>query len=111
MSQPAHAVLRVEPETIPQLRSLFAEALDLLRVKLDDLQRNGRMVDAWMHDPVSARMRDLYNQHVMDAPDGGYHALRAYEAELKRVYDALGEMERRYRTAEDENAALFEGRA
>jgi hypothetical protein len=105
------AVLRVEPETLPQLRDLFAGCLDLLREKLRSLERNGRMVDAWMHDPVSTRMRDLYNTHVMDAADGGYAALRAYEAELLRVHDTLAEMERNYRATDEDTAALFEGRA
>jgi hypothetical protein len=105
------AVLRVEPDTIPQLRELFSECLRLLGEKLEDLRSNGRMVDAWMHDPVSTRMRDLYNTHVMDAADGGYAALRAYEAELLRVHDTLAEMERNYRATDEDTAALFEGRA
>lgn len=111
MTRPSHAVLRVEPQTIPQLRALLADALELLDEKLGNLARNGYMDQAWMHDPVSERMRDLYNQYVMDAPDGGYHTLRTYEAELKRVFDALGEMERNYRSTEDATAALFEERA
>lgn len=111
MSHASPAVLRIEPEMIPQLRDLFAECLELLDDKLNELDRGGRMYDAWMHDPVSERMRDLYNQYVMEAPDGGYHSLRLYQAELKRVFDALGEMERNYRSTEAENVALFEGRA
>lgn len=105
------AVLRVEPESLPQLRDLFADCIELLREKLRSLERHGRMVDPWMHDPVSIRMRDLYNDRVMDAADGGYAALRAYEAELLRVHDALGEMERNYRTTDESTAALFDGRA
>ena len=107
MSSPSRAVLRVEPETIPQVRALLEECLELLDEKLGDLSSGGRMIDAWMNDPVSIRMRDLYNASVMDAPDGGYAALRAYEAELVRVHQELGRMEAEYRRTEDGNAALF----
>lgn len=69
------------------------------------------MIDPWMNDPVSIRMRDVYNASVMDAPDGGYAALRAYEAELRRVHEQLGRMEEEYRRTEDDNAALFRDRA
>jgi hypothetical protein len=105
------AVLRIEPDTIPQLRTLIAECLDLLDDKLGRLRADGRIFDPWMHDPVSIRMRDLYNESVMDAADGGYAALRAYEAELLRVHDTLAEMERNYRATDEDTAALFEGRA
>ena len=111
MPERPHAVLRVEPHAIPELRALLADCLDLLGEKLRGLERNGRLVDAWMNDPVSIRMRDVYNASVMDAPDGGYAALRAYEAELLRVHDELGRMEAEYRRTEDENAALFRERA
>lgn len=108
---PGRAVLRVEPEMIPQLRALFGDCIALLSDKLGDLNSGGRMIDSWMHDPVSVRMRDVYNASVMESPDGGYAALRAYEAELRRVYDELGRMEAEYRRTEDENAALFGKRA
>jgi hypothetical protein len=104
-------VLRVEPETIPQVRALLEECLQLLDEKLGDLSSGGRMIDAWMNDPVSIRMRDVYNTSVMDSPDGGYAALRAYEAELLRVHQELGRMEAEYRRTEDETAALFGERA
>ena len=111
MSTPIRAVLRVDPETIPQLRVLLEECLELLDEKLGDLSSGGRMIDAWMNDPVSIRVRDVYNASVMEAPDGGYAMLRAYETELWRVHGELGRMEAEYRRTEDENAALFGSRA
>ena len=111
MNSPSHAVLRVEREMIPDLRALLEECLELLADKLTGLERGGRMIDAWMNDPVSIQMRDVYNASVMEAPDGGYAMLRAYEAELRRVYEELGRMEAEYRRTEDENAALFGDRA
>ena len=107
----ARAVLRVEPDAIPQLRTLLIECVELLREKLDDLERGGRMQDAWMHDPVSERMQEVYNSSVMDARDGGYAALRAYEAELRRVHEELARMEAEYRRTEETNEALFGPRA
>jgi hypothetical protein len=108
---PRPAVLRVDPGTLPRLRELFADCLELVHENLNSLNRQGRMVEPWMHDPVSIRMRDLYNESVMDAADGGYAALCAYEVELKRVHDTLAEMERNYRATDEDTAALFEGRA
>jgi hypothetical protein len=108
---PSRAILRVEPHTIPHLRDLLTECLNLLSEKLNDLNGGGRMVDAWMHDPVSLRMRDVYNASVMDASDGGYAALRAYEYQLKGVYEELGRLEAEYRRTEEANEALFEPRA
>ena len=111
MPDDPRAVLRVDPETLPQLRALFAECIDLLSTKLANLERHGHLHEPWMYDPVSIRMRDVYNASVMDAPDGGYAALRAYEAELVRVHQELGRMEAEYRRTEDENAVLFRDRA
>ena len=56
---------------------------------------------------MSLRVRDFYNRHVMDATDGPYAALVAYEAELLRVRDTLLRMEEEYRRTEGENAALW----
>ena len=111
MPDSPRAVLRLEPHMIPQLRSLFHECLVLLDEKLGDLESGGRMEEPWMYDPVSVRMKELYNASVMDAPDGGFAALRAYQAELQRTYDELGRMEARYRAAEDATADLFADRA
>lgn len=110
MSERARAVLRVEPEAIPQLRTLLEECIALLEEKLYQLQRAGRMEEPWMHDPVSVRMKELYNARVMDAPEGGYAMLRAYQAELQNTFDALGRMEEEYRRTEEGNAALFDDR-
>lgn len=110
MSDRPRAVLRIEPEMIPQLRTLFRECLDLLDDKLAGLRREGRMEEPWMHDPVSIRMKELYNTSVMDAPEGGYSMLRVYQQELQNTFDALGRMEEEYRRTEEVNAALFDGR-
>ena len=111
MAERARAVLRVEPETIPQLRALLEECIGLLEVKVYGLQRGGRVEDPWMHDPVSLRMQELYNASVMEAADGGYAALRAYQAELQRTYEALGRMEEEYHRTEGMNEGLFGGRS
>lgn len=110
MSDRPRAVLRIEPEMIPQLRTLLRECLELLDDKLAGLRHGGRMEEPWMHDPVSVRMKELYNARVMDAPEGGYAMLRAYQAELQNTFDALGRMEEEYRRTEEGNAALFDDR-
>lgn len=111
MSDRPRALLRIEPEMLPQLRALFRECLDLLDDKLGRLHREGRMEDPWMHDPVSVRMKELYNERVMDSPEGGYAMLRAYQQELQNTFEALGRMEEAYRRTEEGNAALFDDRS
>lgn len=103
------AVLRYDPERLPELRQAFARALETLSPKLEELRWKGRMTDAWMHDPVSVRMQELYNAQVMDHPQGGYHSLRAYEQELQRVHDALLVAEESYRRTEEANTELARG--
>ena len=105
------AVLRLEPHMIPGLRALFEECIELLADRLNRLGSSGRMLEAWMHDPVSERMREVYNSSVMEAEDSGYASLRLYEAELRRVHEELGRMQERYRRTEAGNAALFGERA
>jgi hypothetical protein len=95
---------------IPELRTLLHECLVLLDEKLGDLEQAGRMEDPWMNDPVSLRMKELYNASVMDSPGGGYAMLRAYQRELQNTFDALGRMREEYRRTEEENAALFDDR-
>lgn len=105
------AVLRVEPEMIPRLRSLLLERRELVGPELTDPSRGGRVLEPWMADPVSVRMRDVDDASVREAPDGGCAALRASGAEPRRVHRELGRMEAGYRRTEDENAARSGGRA
>ncbi|WP_169399748.1 hypothetical protein [Pseudonocardia xinjiangensis] len=56
---------------------------------------------------MSATVATYYQANVMDAPEGPYAALRAYEAELLKVRDNLQVLEDHYRRTEGENAALW----
>jgi hypothetical protein len=101
--------LQLEPHTIPAVRAALAEALAELGHHLIRLRLAGVIPEPWLGDPISAKVVDYY--HVrMDAPDGPYAALRAYEAELLKVRDNLQVLEDHYRRTEGENTALW-GRA
>ena len=102
--------LRLEPQAIPPMRAAFDDALAELRPKLHQLRRDGYVPEAWLGDAVSAAVRSHYNDQVMDASDGPYAALIAYEAELIKVRDNLQLLEDHYRRTEGDNAALW-GRA
>lgn len=99
--------LRIEPRAIPQMRVAYEEALATIGAHLRRLQNEGYLREAWLGDEVSGAVRDFYNRHVMDAADGPYAALVAYEAELLRVRDTLQRMEDEYRRAEGDNAELW----
>jgi hypothetical protein len=102
--------LRLEPHTIPAVRAAFDDALTELTHQLIRLRRAGVIPEPWLGDPISAKVADYYHARVMDAPDGPYAALRAYEVELTKVRDNLQVLEDHYRRTEGENAALW-GRA
>jgi hypothetical protein len=102
--------LRLEPHAIPLVRAAFEDALAELRPQLHRLRRDGYVPEAWLGDPVSAAVQSHYNTQVMDAPEGPYAALVAYEAELIKIRDNLQLLEDHYRRTEGDNAALW-GRA
>jgi hypothetical protein len=101
------ATLQVGPQALPTLRAAYDGALADLRVELRRLQDVGHLTGPWLGDPVSRETFEFYNARVMDAPDGPYSALLAYEAELMRVRDQLTVMEADYRRTEGDNVALW----
>lgn len=109
-NRPLPVTLRVEPHAIPAVRAAFDEALGELDRQLRRLRAEGYLGEPWLGDEVSREVRDFYNQHVMDAADGPYAALVAYEKELLHVRDTLQRMEDDYRRTEGDNAELW-GRA
>ncbi|MBW0090170.1 hypothetical protein I4I73_15230 [Pseudonocardia sp. KRD-184] len=100
------ATLRVGPGALSRMRAAYEDSLVELRVQLRRLGEVGYLAGPWLGDPVSRQTFEFYNRRVMDAPDGPYQALLAYEAELVRVRDQLAAMEADYRRTEDENTAL-----
>src|SRR3954471_11309339 len=95
--------LRLEPHRIPAMRAAFEDALTELAYQLVRLRRAGFIPEPWLGDPISAKVVDYYHAHVMEAPEGPYAALRAYEAELLKVRDNLQVLEDHYRRTEGEN--------
>ena len=102
--------LHLEPQALPAVRAAFEEGLLEVRAQLLRLGSGGFIREPWLGDPVSATVQAHYNAVVMEAGDGPYAAMVAYEAELTRVRDSLQAMEDHYRRTEGENAALW-GRA
>jgi hypothetical protein len=102
--------LRLEPHQIPAMRAALDDALAALRPLLVRLRVDGYISEPWLGDRVSADVAAHYNARVMDAPDGPYAALRAYESELVKVRDTLQLLEDHYRRTEGDNAARW-GRA
>lgn len=101
--------LRVQPQAIPELRAAFERALAMLVPAIRDLGRYGWIDGAWMGDPKSVEVAELYNERVMKATDGPYQALVLYQGELTRIVDQLYVMEQEYQRTEQGNADMLTG--
>ena len=110
LPDPASVTLRVEPHAIPALRNAYEEALDQLAVQLIRLRRDGNIQEPWLGDETSQAVHETYNRMVMEAPEGPYAAMVAYQAELVRIRDQLQLMEDAYRRTEGDNSERW-GRA
>jgi hypothetical protein len=99
--------LRLEPHMLPAVRAAFDKALAELTPQLVRLSVDGFIPEPWLGDPISASVVAYYQASVMEASEGPYAALRAYEAELAKVRDTLQLLEDHYRRTEGENAAFW----
>lgn len=101
------AVLRVPPEAIAAVRRALDDTLAELSPHLTLMARTGYIEEPWLGDPMSEYVRVTYNATVMDAPDGPYQALVAYERQLRSARDALAAAEADYRRTEGEISAAM----
>jgi hypothetical protein len=101
------AALRIEPSAIPAVRAALDDSLVELSLHLRRLGQEAYIPEPWLGDSVSAEVADSYNLRVMDAADGPYAAMVAFEAELVRIRDSLQLMEDHYRRTEGDNTALW----
>jgi hypothetical protein len=104
------AVLRVDPSAIPAVREALDQTVRELDQHLPRMALEAYIHEPWLGDPESARVAAFYNDRVMSAPDGPYHALLRYRDELASARDQLAATEAEYRRTEGDNAALW-GRA
>ncbi len=100
------AVLRVSPDVLPELRRAVEGTLKELSPHLERMVDEGFLPEPWLGDPVSAESYRVYNEHVMSAPDGPFHALLAYERQLVAISERLAQIQRNYDEAEAANADL-----
>lgn len=103
-ADPASVTLRIEPHAIPALREAFEEALSALGRQLLRLRRDGNIHEPWLGDETSRGLYEAYNSMVMEAREGPYAAMVAYQAELMRVRDQLQHMEDAYRRTEGDES-------
>jgi hypothetical protein len=99
--------LHLQPHALPAVLAALEDGLAELRVQVYRLASGGFIPEPWLGDPVSATVQRHYNRAVMEAVDGPYAAMLAYEAELVRIRDNLQLMEDHYRRTEGDNAALW----
>ncbi len=100
------AVLRVTPDALPELRRAIDSTLDELTPHLQFMHREAILPEPWLGDPVSHESCRVYNEHVMNAPDGPFHALLAYRQQLVAISERLAEIQRNYDEAEAANSDL-----
>ena len=113
MSEPIQyppAVLRLQPQAIPDVRAAIDATLGELSPHLRRMEREAHMPEPWLGDSESHTVWAAYTQGVMSAPDGAFQAVRLYERQLRDIRDRLVGMERTYADTEAANAAGFEGR-
>lgn len=101
------AVLRVAPDAIPAVRAALERTLDQLRPHLALMRQEGYIHEPWLGDPMSEYVRVTYNTTVMDASDGPYQALVAYERQLRSARDQLVAAQAAYGRTEGGNAATM----
>ncbi|WP_141277827.1 hypothetical protein [Pseudonocardia hydrocarbonoxydans] len=104
------STLRVDPETLPALRSAIDVTLAELGPHLTEMRTSGHMPEPWLGDSASFETWAFYTDHVMGAPDGPFQALLAYEAQLVAVRDRLVEIQAEYDRTESDTAAVFGSR-
>ncbi len=109
--EPAHVVypaatLRVTADVLPELRRAVDTTLDELSPHLQIMQREGLLPEPWLSDPISAESYRVYNEQVMNAADGPFQALLAYERQLISISERLAEIQRNYDEAEAANSDL-----
>lgn len=99
--------LKLEPNALPTARMAYEDAIVEVQAHLARLGRTGFIHEPWLGDLVSEAVQGHYNRVVMEASDGPYAAMLAYEAELTKIRDNLQLMEDHYRRTEGDNAALW----
>ena len=104
------ATLRVDPDSLPALRSAIEATLAELRPHLMEMRSGDHMPEPWLGDSASFETWAFYTDHVMGAPDGPFQALLAYEAQLVAVRDRLVEIQAAYDGTESDTAAVFGSR-
>lgn len=109
-TQYAPSVLRVEPHTLPALRSAFDQALTTLIPHLKLMAHEAVIEQSWLGDESSAELREFYNQQVMLSAEGPFAALVKYQNTLQMIRDQLAASEAEYERVEGENSELW-GRA
>ena len=107
MSDQPTAILRVEPHAIPALRAAYTRALNDLRPLMRQMESQAYIQEPWMGDPISIAVMQLYNGRFASGDNSPRAQLLRYEAELRRVVDALTRMEAEYRRTEGDNAELW----
>ncbi|MGI5126433.1 hypothetical protein ACQEVB_06405 [Pseudonocardia sp. CA-107938] len=96
------AELRVPPEAIPAVREVLNKMLDDIEGPLRKLRRDGRLLEPWLHDPVSVSVADAYNKYVLDEPDGMLAAIVKYREQIIAAVEALTDAEKQYQHTESD---------
>lgn len=111
MTERQRDILRVQPQTISELRSAFSTAVDQLDAALIRLRQSGNLADPWLGDEVSEQVAAHYNLRALNEPNSSYHALLIYRDELNRTYDTLQRMEDEYRRADGDASTDLQRRS
>lgn len=99
--------LQVNPDNVVELAVLFSQAADLLETQLKKLDRDLRLPEPWLHDPVSAWVWSQFNKYFINGENSFANVVRTtYEQHVANA-DALAKVAARYGKSDELHAALL----
>jgi hypothetical protein len=93
--------LQFDPQVVPMLRTVFADALAKLDRQIELADTELRMT-AWAGDPISEYAGERFNARSVDTEASAVQALRSYRDELDTVVAKLTKAGGDYRDSEED---------
>jgi hypothetical protein len=97
-------VLQVDPDAVPMLRRVFADALAKVDRQLELADAELR-VTSWAKDPVSLEATTAFNERSVDDARSAVDALRTYRARLDVAVRNLDQTAQQYREVDGDGRA------
>ncbi|WP_214404605.1 PE domain-containing protein [Pseudonocardia lacus] len=97
--------LRVDPEQLTRLILRYEDAASRVQRILADVNKRGRIAQAWTADQVSVEMAAHYNAQIFDGDYCTYASIARYESEMRSLVQTLRGILNDYGEVEAESEA------